>query len=520
MSEMPYIRKNADGSVNLIVDGELFPALGGEFHNSDGSDPEFLDERVWPAVKEIGGTCYLTPVYWEQMERVKGSYDFSLVDAALKGAQKAGVRLALLWFGLWKNGKSQYIPGWMKTDSSYFYIQDEHGVLRESVSPFCKEAVSLDRKAFTALAEHLRDVDHHTVIMLQVENEVGIWGELQRDYSDEAQRLFEAEIPEDLKNLYGTSGSWTDAFGAKASEYFMAYGYASAVEQIASAGKDIYPLPMFMNSVPSRMGFVRKASDYPSGGPVPEVQKIWRAIAPHIDFYGPDIYSPNYQEITDSYASMGPLVVPELSADKDCAAKALFTAAAYNTVLFSPFGIEELARPLPENDYLAMTNLDHGFPSPSGVQALSEAYKLLILQWKDILCARSENRIIAFIDQGAPGREFVMDGYEVVVTYHGLKYVPGEPPSGFAGRKEDAPIGAGFVIKSGDTFRICAVSCNVEIKAAPESGEQTFILDKKEMIPNGDGFRAGRTLNGDERNYCAFGSVPAVQEISFYKRKI
>lgn len=520
MAAIPYLRNN-DGYITLMVENEPFLALGGEFHNSGGSDLSYLRDNVWPRVQALHGNCFLTPVYWECVEPVEGEFDFTLVDGVIEQARERGCHLMLLWFGLWKNGESSYAPSWVKHNDEYFYMLGPDGRLAESVSPFCSRAIEADKKAFVELMRHLRDVNtDNTVVMVQVENEVGFWGH-SRDFSSEAETIFNSEIPAEMGELFGKEGAWKEAFGKNAESYFMAWAFSNAVGKIAEAGKSVYPLPMFVNSVPSEMGFARKAGDYPSGAPVPETREIWSRFAPSIDLFGPDIYSPNYREITDNYASKGAVIVPELTADKNCVSKALFSVAAYNTILFSPFGIEELVAPVSENDSLAATNMDMGFPSPEGAAALAEGYQMIQNLWPQIRKAQQEGRIYAFLDQGDMGAEFVIDGYIITVVYNGLNYVPGKPPLfGSMPRKQDAPIGGGFVIRTDeDEFLVCAISCNIMIQPEYGSREQVFVLSKQEMKVTEEGLTSGRILNGDERNYFAFGSKPGIQKISYYRRK-
>lgn len=139
-----------------MVDDAPFLILGGELHNSSGSDLGYMEKNVWPGLRRLGGNCYLTPVYWECMEPEPEKYDFTLVDGVIEQARREGVRLILLWFGLWKNGNSSYVPAWIKTNPDYFYMHGIDGKMIESVSPFCEEAVDLDQRAFCRLMEHLR----------------------------------------------------------------------------------------------------------------------------------------------------------------------------------------------------------------------------------------------------------------------------------------------------------------------------------------------------------------------------
>ncbi len=106
-----------------------------------------------------------------------------------------------------------------------------------------------DRLAFTALMRRIREIDseENTVVVMQVENEIGLLG-TDRDYSETAQKAFFAPIPEKLSAALGKSGTWEEAFGEDAGEAFMAWHFASAVETIAASGKKEYDLPCYANA--------------------------------------------------------------------------------------------------------------------------------------------------------------------------------------------------------------------------------------------------------------------------------
>lgn len=395
----------------------------------------------------------------------------------------------------------------MKTDSTYLYMAGRDGQLLESVSPFCHEAVERDKNAFCALMDHLKAVDENrTVIMIQVENETGVWNQ-PRDFSPKASELFNESIPEEMARLYHTKGTWPQAFGKDACDYFMAWGFSKAVGEIAAAGRAIYDLPMFMNSV--AVGLPLKAGDVPSGGPLPRVHRIWRAFAPAIDLYGPDIYSPFYRAVSSEFAAANALMVPELSQDKNAASKALFTVAVYNTICFSPFGIDGFMAPLSENDLLAQTNSDQVAFDPQWGDALAYAYKILHLLWPQICQAQEDGRIYPFLEEGNPFDEFILDDYIIKVSYG--------PKGGV--RKSDRPAGGGFILRlNPDSFLICGVCALVEFLPAYASQGQVFILDKREIKVHDKTLVPGRILNGDERNYTAIGSWPTLQKLTFYHR--
>lgn len=514
MKKIPYL-KEEEGRTTLMVDDAPFLILGGEFYNSSGSDLQYMEEHVWPGLRKLGGNCYLTPVYWECMEPQPGAYDFTLVDGVIAQARREGIRLVLLWFGLWKNGSSAYIPSWMKKNPEYYYMCGIDGKMVESVSPFCTEAVDLDAKAFAALMKHIREMDEErTVIMVQVENETGIWGH-PRDYGKQASEIFAEEIPGEMKELYNVSGTWEKAFGMNACEYFMAWGLAKAVGKIAAAGRREYDLPMFMNCV--AVGIPLRAGQVPSGGPLPRVHKIWRAFAPSVDLYGPDIYSPFYKEVSSEFAAANALLIPELSQNKDSASKALFTVAAYNTICYSPFGIDGLMTPISENDLLAQTNSDVYDGTEYDGEILAEAYRILSVMWEEIREAQKQGNIYAFLQQNEGSAEFVLDDYILNITYGdgGMQGHMGQPGH----RKENSPAGGGFILRRGrDRFLICGIACNLQVNPRYASQEQVFILDKRELYCTEDGLKQGRILNGDERNFLAIGCRPGIQELTFYRR--
>ena len=109
----------------------------------------------------------IVPVYWETLEPEEGSYDFSLVDSLLEQAVRFKKKLILLWFGLWKNAESAYVPAWMKQDSETFFRAEMYGGERlNTIFPLCWEAVERDAAAFSRLIGHLREVDKNSSVIM------------------------------------------------------------------------------------------------------------------------------------------------------------------------------------------------------------------------------------------------------------------------------------------------------------------------------------------------------------------
>jgi hypothetical protein len=212
------------------------------------------------------------------------------------------------------------------------------------------------------LMRHLREVDgsNRTVIMVQVENEIGMLS-TAREVSDRANALYKEKIPDalagflkkngqrlvpELKQKWEGSGgrvdgSWEDVFGngTQTEEIFQAWYYARYANEVAAAGKKEYPLPMYVNAALPRPGAL--PGRYPSGGPLPHLMDIWQAAAPAIDVLSPDFYNPDTRYWCDLYVrNQNPLFIPEMRFDRSVAAKVFLVIGHYKAFGFSPFSIE------------------------------------------------------------------------------------------------------------------------------------------------------------------------------------
>jgi hypothetical protein len=85
----------------------------------------------------------------------------------------------------------------VKKDTARFErVKLSAGDVVEIISPECSAASDADARAFAALMRWLREYDsqQQTVVMVQVENEIGIIPEA-RDHSDRSQQAYEGEVP-------------------------------------------------------------------------------------------------------------------------------------------------------------------------------------------------------------------------------------------------------------------------------------------------------------------------------------
>ena len=247
----------------LFLHGEPFLILGGELANSSASSAAYMDGRdTWQTLREAGLNTVLAPVYWELLEPTEGQFDFSTVDYLLASARAHDLHLVLLWFGTWKNSMSCYVPAWVKQDfgNRFTLAENSDGTLPEILSAFDREALKADCRAFAALMRHLRekDGDTGTVLMVQVENEIGFLGDA-REHGTEAEKAWEMGKERD-------------------EERFQAAAYARYAEAVARAGKQEYALPMFVNAALNSRG--RKPGEYPSAGPLDHLMDIWKGGGP------------------------------------------------------------------------------------------------------------------------------------------------------------------------------------------------------------------------------------------------
>jgi len=489
-SEIPRLEKRGR-AMQLLVDGQPFLILGGELHNSSSSSLEYT-KPIFPGLADMNLNTVLVPVSWGLIEPEEGEFDFSLVDGIIRQARDSDLRLILLWFGSWKNGLSHYVPDWVKEDYQRFpRVQTKTGPV-EVLSPFEASNRQADARAFAALMQHLRDVDgdRHTVLMVQVENEVGLLGD-SRDRSVAAQEAWQKPVPQPLLDYLAThqesllspvketwqaqgyqiSGTWEEVFGKgpQADEIFMAWHYARYINNVANAGKEEYPLPMLVNA-----WIVQPQDelpgDYPTGGPQAHNFDLWRAGAPQIDLIAPDIYLPNFGEVCAQFTRPdNPLLVPESVAGDKGAANLLVALGQYNAIGYSPFGID--------------SRLERQADGP-----IAKVYGLLQEMAPMILEHQAKGSIAGvYVTKDNPDRKIFMGDYVLTA---------GLVTSWFS---DDTPEqGSGLIMQTAhDEF--LAVGANLQITfASRNNGQQTVGLATAEEGHFRDGkWVKGRTLNGD-----------------------
>ncbi|KAL4786290.1 glycoside hydrolase superfamily [Aspergillus varians] len=525
---IPHFRPH-EGGKELVVDGRPFLILGGELQNSSLTSAEYMD-TAWQKLVDTHYNTVLGCVTWESIEPVEGQFSFEELDKVILGAREHGLRLILLWFGSFKNGISTYVPTWVKIDPKRFpraKLRKARGVLETSsvLSIFHDEAPKSDARAFAELMKHLKEIDekHSTVIMVQVENETGLLGD-SRDASVEAEKRFSEPVPQDLisflaedwKSLHvdlqsnlvhfkaksQPKGSWVEVFGEgpATDELFMAYHYARYLNQVATAGKNEYPIPFYTNvwqnfagsdcdnDFPVIVGGGGLPGDYPSGGGTTTVLDIWQKFAPSLDLIAPDVYLNDYSSSCAKYRHRNqPLFIPEQRRDEYGARRIWAAYGTYQAIGVSPFGIDTLE---------------------PATCPFTQHYALLNSVSQIVLAAhRNPGSSVGFYfdeitpDGKDPSKPIVkhFSGYEITIE---RSFVFGKPE----------PASGMIIHRGGAKFLLIGWGFQIRAKSLSPTSAFTGILTFEEKLVSdkekGE-LRTLRVLNGDETRSGIYAMMPS-----------
>jgi hypothetical protein len=531
-SGIPRLEKQGTAT-ELIVDGQPFLALAGELGNNTATSLENM-QPIWPKLVSGNLNCALVAISWAQMEPAEGKYEFALVDGLIQQARHNNLKIVFLWFGSWKNGLSSYAPYWVKKDYQRFpRIAIKGGKTLELLSTFGDATRDADARAYRALMRHIREVDsdQHTVVMMQVENEVGVLRD-SRDRSAAANRAFAGPVPGELMDYlrrhkdtlspelrevwaaqgFKTSGSWEEVFGPgkpesvdmpiqttsppmspeeheigwrklrwATDEIFMAWNYARYVNKVVAEGKAEYNIPMYVNAWLQQPNHAWPGT-YPSGGPVPQVHDVWRAGAPAVDVLAPDLYLEYFDEVAARFMRNGnPLFIPETSTN---ATNVLPAFGRFNAIGFSPFFIERSAAPDTE---------------------LAAAYRVVADLTPAIVAQQGKPTITAVrMNPGDAPLNVKLGEYTLTLTYVGSGRVPIAPQAPVPGQAAPTPQGqpaTAILIAAGpDEFYFGAQGGGVRIAFAATTPGPAIVglgdVQQGKFVENQ--WRVVRQLGGDD----------------------
>jgi hypothetical protein len=519
--QIPFFQKKGN-TTQLIVDGKPFIILGGELGNSSATSMEYM-QPVWSKLKTMNLNTVLIPVYWELIESEEGKFDFSLLEQLINEARNYELRIIFLWFASWKNSMSSHAPAWVKLNQERFpRIKDYNNQSHEILTPFSENNLQADMKAFEALMGFIKKFDdkNHTVIMVQVENEIGMLP-VARDYSPLANEFFYRDVPKELINYlklnksilvpeftaiwrnngFKYSGNWEEIFGkgVNTDEIFMAWYYSSFTNKIVEAGKRIYPLPMYVNAALNRPNR-EPGTGYPSAGPLPHLMDVWKAGGPSIDFLAPDIYFPDFKHWADLYTRQGDLLfIPEHRFDNTAAAKSLYAFGHYEALGFAPFSIESTEKP--ENE------------------PIGKVFGL-VSQLEPIICKNQGLDKIEGVLLDKENRDTIINlgDYELTVV-HDFTF----PWS--AGAKEDEwPLASGIIIQTGENeFYIAGTGIIVTFKPLNDKSLIAGILKVEQGRFENNNWKIIRHLNGDQTHQGRHVRIPlgeySIQRFRLYTYK-
>jgi hypothetical protein len=483
---LPAIVKKANGAYSFTVDGKPFTVLGAQLWNSS-TWPTILD-KTWPQLKELGCNTIEAPIYWQNIEPEQGRYNFKELDYLIEGARKQGLRLILLWFASFKNGSSQYPPEWVLTQPlKYPRVKNSTGDEMMILSTVSQANIDADKKAFSAVMKHIKEIDgsHHTVIMVQVQNEAGALG-TDRDYSEAAENEFRKKVPTVLlEKMNKKTGTWSAIFGAQAAETFSVWYMAKYINEVAAAGKQEYNLPMYANAWPKEHGFQRPG-EYPSGGPVSHMLDIWKLAAPALSLLAVDIYLGNYTTFNDLCKKYNradnPLFIPEMGKGTEFARNQFYALGNYNAIGIAVYGIDPYhADP---NDERNKERLDDKF------RYFKDNYRLLNGALDKITELQGTGKLQAVGEDFALREQFVQAGdYDILFTY------------GFPGYKNNKDqTGRALIAQLGeDEFLIVGFDTKFQFKPKYGSGYGTAeIIIAEEGYYKESKWIQTRIWNGDE----------------------
>jgi beta-galactosidase GanA len=463
----------------------------------------------------------LAPVSWELIEPSEGKFDWTSVDELLRDARAQDLKLVILWFGAWKNSMSTYVPAWVKRDQQRFpRAQLADGSSVEILSAFSANTRNVDARAFGAFMEYLKrvDGDNNTVLMVQVENEIGMLP-IARERGAVADKLFAGAVPPQLMRSLGklgklepelqalwhkhgtkTAGTWAEVFGNEeaGAEVFTAWHYAQFVEALVVAGKKRYDIPLYVNVALNRTG--RKPGEYPSGGPLPHLIDVWKAGTPTTDLLSPDIYFPNFAQLAARYRRAdNALFIPEANNATNLQGppNAFYSFGALDSLGFSPFSIESLG---------------------DAPNALSETYSVLKQLKPLILESRGNARMAGF--RATLNEDGSVVDTPAKVNLGGIEFTVTFVDPWTAKDQQTIANHGGLLIHSGRDFWFAGQGITVTFKGAEGDPARLGIDFAEEGVFVDGAWVAGRRLNGDQthqgRHIRLPPGKPQIQKVRFY----
>jgi hypothetical protein len=256
-------------------------------------------DYLYPAAREMGLNALKVPIKWSMIEPEKGRTDFSYLEHVKDMAEKHDLKLVLGWFGHYASGDGNiyrnltsevFAPMYVINDEeTYPRAVDADGVAHHNAISYAYEPiVEAEVAAFRAFVKHVKEIDEdtHTILMIQVENEIAVFGfdrsnrKQWRDHTPAADELFRQRgFTDDLKfSAWHLSSRW--------------------IKPLTDAGTQVHPIPFFLNFVSGKL------VDWMVGGAPGEDVATYLENCPSLSFVGRNHYLRTDCSVSDMRAGL------------------------------------------------------------------------------------------------------------------------------------------------------------------------------------------------------------------------
>jgi len=340
--------ESIDGKKTLFVDWKPFTALTCEITWDKiklGRTKETLGayDALYPAAAELGLNAMKVPIKWSCVEYSKGQYDFSYPDHVIEMCRKHGMKAVLGWFGHYASSQGNMYDDFSGHTYAPMYIIEDEGSYPRAVDALGRShhncacywhpaIVEAEIAAFAAFMGHLKEIDGDTgtVVLIQVENEIALFGmdrqnrAYWRDHHPLADAAFQAcgHADELLFSAQGLCRNW--------------------LRPLTGAGRDVYDLPMFVNFVGGKL-----QGNIVGGSPGEDVATYMDEL-PGIDFCGLNMYVQPGRSTNDLWAALDAYSIgrnlpclTECNSDGSgmAARLAFLSVASYGSPIFAPWAL-------------------------------------------------------------------------------------------------------------------------------------------------------------------------------------
>jgi hypothetical protein len=485
------------GKKVFFADGLPFTILTVETHWEELIHGRYAEtmrayDYMYPAAEAMGLNALKVPVKWSVVEPSEGIYDFSYVDHVRTMAERHRLKLVLGWFGHYASGRGTlysnmtgnvFAPMYIIQDTTRFpRAVDAAGKAHHDAASYDYPAiVEREAAAFRAFMEHVGRTDvKRTILMIQVENEVAVFGagadftwrrnpSYWRDHSPAANEKYkEKGFQSDL-----AYSAWTFA--------------ANWLRPLTEAGVRAYRIPLFMNFVNGGL-----AEGMLGGSPGEDVATYLEHI-PALDFIGVNYY-PTWGDHTPAPVKVPaselrstlarwrigrniPTVTETNSDASSLAPRLLFLSVGeHGSPLFAPWALGTSC-PTPDEPYVQKDGT-----LANGAFALREAYLAIRKGGTCVAQLGGTERARVFLAE-LPGDRFqqTKDVAGVQVTVSGVN------------------DGQTMAIRSADNeILLVGFRCRVAVKLPP--GERSFHAEKGAWAGdrwNAEGVAQASRANGE-----------------------